>query len=424
MTSGVVFWLLALLLAAATLAILLPTLWRAAQVPAAPAGATLALLREQLAAADLDYAEGRTDAASAERLRAEIGRRLLDEQADAPAAWRADPARRMAWAVGLIVPLLAVVLYGALGDPRGLSQPAREVATGQPTLTQIESMISQMTQALEARAQNGQATPEDAPGWALAARTLASLQRFKEADQAFARAIALTPNDASLLADRADILSLLQGQSPEGEPMRLIERALRIDPNQPKALALAGGAAFKRGDMASAITYWRRALANLPPESEFARGLAQSLQEAQQARQAQTAAVASTSPRVPAASAPRLDIAADTSIRGRVSLAPALRAQVRPDDTVFIVARAAQGPRMPLAILRLRAADLPVDFTLDDSTAMSPQMRLSGFADVVVSARVSRTGQALPETGDLVGTPAQTRVGTRGLVLQIDRVQP
>jgi cytochrome c-type biogenesis protein CcmH len=187
---------------------------------------------------------------------------------------------------------------------------------------------------------------------------------------------------------------------------------------------LAGGAAFKRGDMASAITYWRRALANLPPESEFARGLAQSLQEAQQARQAQTAAVASTSPRVPAASAPRPDIAADTSIRGRVSLSPALRAQVRPDDTVFIVARAAQGPRMPLAILRLRAADLPADFTLDDSTAMSPQMRLSSFVDVVVSARVSRTGQALPETGDLVGTPAQARIGARGLTLQIDRVQP
>jgi cytochrome c-type biogenesis protein CcmH len=424
MTSGILFWLLALLLAAATLAILLPTLWRAARAPVAPASATLALLREQLAAADLDYAQGRTDAASAERLRAEISRRLLDEQADAPAAWRADPARRTAWAVGLTVPLLAVVLYGALGDPRALSQPARQAATGQPTLTQVESMISQMTQALEARAQSGQATPEDAPAWALAARTLASLQRFKEADQAFARAIALTPKDASLLADRADILSLLQGESAEGEPMRLIERALRIDPNQPKALALAGGAAFKRGDMASAITYWRRALANLPPESEFARGLAQSLQEAQQARQAQTAAVASTSPRVPAASAPRPDIAADTSIRGRVSLSPALRAQVRPDDTVFIVARAAQGPRMPLAILRLRAADLPADFTLDDSTAMSPQMRLSSFVDVVVSARVSRTGQALPETGDLVGTPAQARIGARGLTLQIDRVQP
>ena len=89
MTSGILFWLLALLLAAATLAILLPTLWRAARAPVAPASATLALLREQLAAADLDYAQGRTDAASAERLRAEISRRLLDEQADAPAAWRA-----------------------------------------------------------------------------------------------------------------------------------------------------------------------------------------------------------------------------------------------------------------------------------------------------------------------------------------------
>jgi cytochrome c-type biogenesis protein CcmH len=421
------FWLLALLLTAGTLAWLLPTLRQKDDVGArgvraaagAQAGSTLSLLREQLAATARDRDAGRIDAATAERLHAEISRRLLEEHAQSPAAWRTDPARGSAWAVMAGMPLLAVGLYLALGNPAALSQPPRVAAGPQPTMTQVESMVSQMMQALEARAQSAESRAEDGPAWAMAARTLASLQRFKEADQAFARALALTPNDANLLADRADVLSLLQGQNPEGEPMRLIERALRIDPNQPKALALAGSVAFKRGDMATAITHWRRAIANLPPESEFARGLTQSLQEA---LATQAASAPGTSPRLPATVSPMA--AAAGSIRGRVSLTPALRAQVQPNDTVFIVARAAQGPRMPLAIVRLRVADLPADFTLDDSSAMSPQMRLSTFPDVVISARISRSGQALPEPGDLVGAPVQTRIGQRGVELRIDRVQP
>lgn len=425
MTPAAAFWLLALLLAAGTLVCLLPTLRRHDDVGAhgalagARAGSTLSLLREQLAAADRDRAAGRIDAATAERLQAEISRRLLEEHAQSPAAWRADPARGTAWMVMAGVPLLAVALYLALGNPAALSQPPR-IATGpQPTMTQVESMVSQMMQALEAGAQRGEARPEDGPAWAMAARTLATLQRFKEADQAFARALALTPNDANLLADRADILSLLQGQNPEGEPIRLIERALRIDPNQPKALALAGSVAFKRGDMATAITHWRRAIANLPPESDFARGLTQSLQEA---LASQTPRAAGTSPRIAPDKSPLA--ASGASIRGRVSLAPALRAQAQPNDTVFIVARAEQGPRMPLAIVRMRVADLPADFTLDDSSAMSPQMRLSAHPDVVVTVRISRSGQALPESGDLVGTPVHTRIGQRGVALRIDRVQP
>ena len=425
MTPTAAFWLLALLLAAGTLVCLLPTLRRnddagvQGALAATGAGSTLSLLREQLAATERDRAAGRIDAVTAERLQAEISRRLLEEHAQSPAAWRAEPARGMAWMVMAGVPLFAVALYLALGNPAALSQPPRVAAGPQPTMTQVESMVSQMTQALEARAQRGETRPEDGPAWAMAGRTLASLQRFKEADQAFARALALTPNDANLLADRADILSLLQGQNPEGEPMRLIERALRIDPNQPKALALAGSVAFKRGDMATAITHWRRAIANLPPESEFARGLTQSLQEAMAS---QTPRATGTSPRIAPDKSPLA--ASGASIRGRVSLTPALRAQAQPNDTVFIVARAEQGPRMPLAIVRMRVADLPADFTLDDSSAMSPQLRLSSYPEVVVSVRISRSGQALPESGDLVGTPVHTRIGQRGVELRIDRVQP
>jgi cytochrome c-type biogenesis protein CcmH len=432
MSAEGVFWLLALLLAAGTVAGLLPALWREdgmggmARPSVSGAGSTVALLREQLQALDREQASARVDTATAESQRAEIGRRLLEEQAGASRTWHTAPTRGLGTALALALPLLAVMLYASLGTPGALSQPERVVAAGQPTMTQIEAMVSQMTQALEARAQRGETRTEDGPAWAMAARTLASMQRFEEADRAFARALHLMPDDAHLLADRADILSLLQGQNPEGEPMRLIERALRIDPNQPKALALAGSVAFKRGDLATAITHWQRALAHLPPDSEFARGLTQSLQQAREGAAqgaAQGSTAAGTSPRI---STPPsvVTAAAGASIRGRISLSPALQARARPDDTVFIVARAEQGPRMPLAIVRLRVADLPADFTLDDSSAMSPQMRLSAHPDVVISARISRSGQALPESGDLVATPVHTRVGIRGVELRIDRVQP
>ena len=429
MSPGVEFWAIACLMTAGALALVLPGLWRGPDARTVPPGTTsgnLALLREQLASATRDELAGRLEAKSADSLRAEIGRRILEEEAAGGHRWDTGPARGWSLALAVALPVSAMALYAGLGEPRALTQAPRADAAGQPTLTQVGAMISQMTQALEARAQRSEATPEDGPAWAMAARTLASMQRFKEADQAFARALALRPDDARLLADRADILSLLQGQDPSGEPMQLIERALRIDPDQPKARALAGSMAFKRGDMAGAIAHWQRALAHLPPESEFARGLAQSVQEAKQALAASTgpratgAPLASTSPRIAAAPS----AAAMATVRGRVMLSSALRAKMRPDDTVFIVARAAQGPRMPLAILRLRASELPASFTLDDSTAMSPQLQLSAFSEVVVSARISRSGEALPQAGDLVGEPVQVRVGATGLELRIDRVQP
>ena len=190
------FWMLALALTAATLAGLVPALWRgggsprtgATGAPATSTVTTLDLLREQLATAGRDHAAGRIDAASAQSLRAEISRRLLEEHAGPAAAWHTAPARTMAWAVACAVPLLAVMLYGALGTPQALTQPERVATTGQPTMTQIEAMVSQMTQALEARAQRGESPPEDGPAWAMAARTLATMQRFQEADRAFARA--------------------------------------------------------------------------------------------------------------------------------------------------------------------------------------------------------------------------------------------
>ncbi len=385
------FSLLAMLLVAATLAALVPGLWRhdGQGVNTGTEGrqrtpdAGVAVLREQLAALDRDVATARVDAATAQRLRTEIGRRLLDEREGAATAWQGGPARGAALLLAIGLCVLVALLYGAFGQPAALDQPSRSEPAPQATQTQVEAMASQMLQALQAREAQGLAQPSDAGAWAMVGRTLASLQRFAEAQQAFARALALRPDDPSLMADQADLLALLQGTA-EGEPLRLIEQALRIAPEHPKALALA------RQHMPGA---------RAPGPGQ--------------------AAAAPTSPRI--ATGPTLRA---PSIQGQVSLAPALQAQVRPGDTVFIVARAAQGPRMPLAILQLRAADLPARFTLDDHSAMDPALRLSRYSEVVVTARISRGGEALPRPGEPVGAPAQATLGTRDLVLRIDRLQP
>jgi cytochrome c-type biogenesis protein CcmH len=111
-------------------------------------------------------------------------------------------------------------------------------------------------------------------------------------------------------------------------------------------------------------------------------------------------------------------------VRGEIRLAPALKEKAAPDDTVFIFARAAQGPRMPLAVLRKQVRDLPATFQLDDSMAMNPALKLSSVAQVVVTARVSRSGGAMPQSGDLQGESPPVAPGAKAVSITIDQVVP
>ena len=240
------------------------------------------------------------------------------------------------------------------------------------------------------------------------------MQKFPEANKAYKRAVELNPGNAQIIADHADVLAMLQGQSMVGEPTILFERALVLDPNNLKALALAGSAAFEKKDFAKAVQFWEKASKLAPPGSDFAKGLASSVDEAR---------AASGAPKVAAKSAPT-PAATPASIQGIVSLSPTLKSKVAPDDTVFIFARAAQGPRMPLAILKRKANELPITFTLDDSTAMADELKLSKFELVIVGARVSKSGNAIPQSGDLVGQSASVKAGGGKLALVIDSIQP
>lgn len=436
----ILFGLGALLLVGFVLALLLPPLLARRAVPPAanaavdatsdPAAvgltrseANLAILREQALQLTNEHAAGLLTDAAYEAARMELARRTLAESPDAGRPVRAPVpprSRRTAVLISALVPVLGLGLYARLGTTQALDNAPPAAATAAAgadvTMAQVEAMVSAMAARLENPAP-GQA--EDPVGWDMLARSLAALQRYAEADRAYARAIALAPGNAQLLADRADLLVLLQDRRSAGEPTRLIEQALKIDPDNLKALALAGSAAFERQDFEAALKHWSRARARATPGSDFANGLDRSIEAARSSAGAGAPPVKNAARQTPA-----LAPAAAAGVSGTVSIAPALLARVQPGDTLFIFARAAQGPRMPLAILRLPAGNWPASFQLDDSLAMSPELKLSGFAQVVVQARVSRSGQALPQSGDLIGQTAALKPGTRGIELRLDQVQP
>jgi cytochrome c-type biogenesis protein CcmH len=437
------FWIAAAGLLVLALLLVLPGLIRQRAAPPA-AGApsasrsNLSILRDQLAQLDAELAGGSVTTEQHRLSRHEIERRALDEEAVTEAPRKAGSASRTALVLGALIPLFALGAYAVKGNLAALdpqATQARAAPGSEINLAQVEEMVDKLAKKLDSQTAP---QPGDAQGWAMLARSYAFLQRFPEASRAYSRAIALTPKDATLLADHADVLAALQGQQLGGEPMRLVERALQIDPNHPKALALAGSGAFERKDFAAAVGYWTQARPFVPADSEFAKSLDSSIAEARAAAQGagavtapagMTAGASAAATTATGASAPAANAAAPASpggaqITGRVSLAPALAARAAPTDTVFIFARAAEGPRMPLAIVRRTVADLPIAFTLDDSMAMSPQMKLSNFPLVVVGARISKSGNATPQSGDLQGQAAPAQIGSRGIELVIDSVQP
>jgi len=251
--------------------------------------------------------------------------------------------------------------------------------------------------------------PEDAEGWAMLGRSYAVLDRYAEAAVAYANAVKRSEPDAQLLADYADALAMAQGRNLRGEPERLIAQALKVDPRNVKALLLAGTVAFQDKKFKDAIAYWERILKVVPPDSDIADSARDSIADAR--------ALAGM-PKAPPPAKPDAAAVAAT-VSGTVRLSPGIAAKASPDDTVFIFARPAEGPRMPLAVMRKRVRDLPTAFTLDDSMAMTPAAKLSNHAQVVVGARVSRSGNPAVQPGDFEGLSTQVRPGATGIAVVI-----
>jgi cytochrome c-type biogenesis protein CcmH len=390
-----------LLVAGALLFVVLPLVRRTERPGASRDAVNAAVYRDQLRELETDLQAGTLAPDQHDKSRREIEARLAADLGAGEAQEKSPVgARGTALVLGLAVPICALAVYLTVGNPRALAPQPDEGSPHGVTAQQFETMVGRLAARLKDN-------PEDAEGWMMLGRSYAVLGHFGDSSEAYAKAVARVPNDAQLLADYADSLAMAQGRTLQGEPEKLLKRALAADPNNVKALVLAGTAAFDRNDRAGAIRYWQRALSVIPGDSDMAERVRASIAEAGGSAGKTQAA----KPAQPIANA---------RISGVVRLDPKLAGKVAPDDTVFIFARAAEGPRMPLAILRRQGRDLPVQFTLDDSMAMAPQMKLSAFPRVVVGARVSKTANANANPGDLQGLSPAVQVGATDVAVTID----
>lgn len=383
----------------------------------------ISTLRTQLQKLKALHEEGSLDAKVYDQARAPLERKLLERVLAAPAAAPAAPRPSRNFIALLAVAVVAIAGGGYLwkGSPGapsastlGATRSPAATADGAAPPQSEDDNEQQFVAAVAQLAEKLKTQPDNPEGWVMLARSYSRLGRHAEAVPAYEKAVALRGDDAGLLADYADTLAVQNNRSLAGAPMKLVERALKIDPNNPKALALAGSDAFERKDYPAAVRYWEKLAQGIPADSALMPDLQNSIAQVRQlggmpaaatpfnaAAIAAPAAPTATSTQTPAAAAPGA-----SALQGSVRLSPALAKLASPTDTVFIFARAAEGPRMPLAILRMQVKDLPLKFTLDDSSAMSPTTRLSLHPRVVVSARVSKSGQAAPAPGDLVGQSA------------------
>ena len=421
------FFAIAVFMTAVALALVVRPLLlgRRSHTDVARGASNLGILKDQLAELETDLRAGTISDVQYREAKVELERRVLEEVKSEPADKSTPTPRGVATALVLVIalPLVAGLLYWQLGTPAAFSPEAQQAAAQagaehQFTPDEIEKMIGRAEEKLKAN-------PDDAQGWSVLARTYATLGRYPDAVRAYGELARLEPNDANTLADYADTLAMAQGRSLSGKPMELVQRALKADPNHWKALALAGSEAFNRKDYKAAVGYWERLAAVVPPESEFGQTVKSNIAEARELGGIKAPSpVAKATPVPEAGRAPSAAPASAATIGGTVALSPALAAKAKPDDAVFIFARPAEGARMPLAIVRKQVKDLPATFALDDSMAMAPNMKLSAFPDVVVGARISKTGSAMPQPGDLEGLTAPVKTGSANVAIVIDKVVP
>lgn len=409
-----VFWLLAALMTVVALAFVLVPLLR--PHPTAGPSATqanLEVLRSQRREIEADVETGvLPKEAKDEALRELVGRAqgdLADSGAPAPAV------QRRPWVAaaiaGVAIPVIAFGVYLALGTPAA-TNPAVAARPAGMSEHDVAAMIERLAQKVRER-------PDDVQGWSLLARSMAALGRFNESAEAYQHLAQLVPDDANVLADYADALGMAQGQSLAGRPRELIEQALKIDPTHRKALALAGTATMDAGDYQAAMKHWQALAAALPPGSPDEAQVQQIVAEVREKAKAAGKPVAE-SPKQVAQAAP----AAGKSVSGSISIAPQIAARLSGSETLFIFARAEGGSRVPLAIVRASARELPMKFALDDSQSMAPGANISSAQSLRVEARISRAGNAMPQAGDLEGSSAVVKPGARDVNVVIDKVVP
>jgi len=378
---------------------------------------SVALFRAKQAELDEDVKRGTISADEHRRADLELQKEVLTDNVgvEAPVA-TSTAARWTGVLVAAFVPLMAGTLYLFHGSPQLLQTPPQTAPeTLQAAAGEIEVMLDRLASRLAS-------DPNDIEGWRVLARSYTVLERYGEAVLALQRAREIAGDDPTLLADHAEVLGMMNGGRLNDEAHQLIEESLARDPEHKKSLWLAGVAAYQRNQLEPAISYWKQLETLHPAGTEGQREVGQYIEMATAELQGDRSK--DTKP-VGQPGAEPIDQSAAVSLDVMVRIAESLAHRAEPDDSVFVFARAPDGPKAPLAVVRKRVSDLPITLRLDDSTTMTSAVKLSDYAQVVVGARVSKSGKPIAQAGDLQGLSDLIATGGQDVInVTIDQIVP
>lgn len=419
------FWIAAVVCVVIALIFVLPALLRT-RIPAGKAArrdVNIAVYRDQLKELEADRSNGLIPEEQFQAAKLELEARLADDalSADAVPEPGRVPSRKLGYALAAIVPVAAFGLYFWLGNPTSLVDIANSGAAA-PTATAGAPGEHDFKKMIEQVEEKTRTSPEDGEAWTMLAKTYSVMERWPEALQAYEKAAKLLPMDASVLSGMAEAIAVINNRVLAGKPIELVNKALELDPNDFKGLELAGINAYQERNFAQAVFFLKRLYQQLPPETPYAKDILAAQKEAERLAQAGMTGLDDLSKPPPAADSKPI-ASEPAAVAGSVDIAPALKSKLSGNDTLFLFARPGTSGA-PVAAIRSTAGSLPLQFSLNDSMAMNPGNVLSQHKEVVLVARVSKTGNPIAQPGDLEGKMAGVKVGTTGVRLMIDQVVP
>ena len=392
----------------------------------------LPVYRQQFSELEQDLANGLLTDEQYQAARSELERRVLEETGSTETSTMTGGGlvnlRLVALSLAMIIPASSGVLYWTLGNPSAMTPHPAVSSAAQGGAGENAQMADSLNQLIEQLKKKLEQNPNDGVGWGLLARSYMAMERYADAVPIFERATKLDPNNAGLLADYADALAVHQGRKLEGRPETLIQKALKLDPHNVKALMLSGTIAYNRKDFARAAKEWEDAHAYLPTDDqESSDQLKASIAEAKRRMgggPSMNMLVANPPMEQAKPTKPTAQSGQSRAITGKVILGPNLASKASLPDTLFVFAKDVAGPPMPVSIVRASRKDLPFTFRLDDSTSPMPSRKLSDIDTVVIVARLSKSGRAMAESGDLEGMSQPIKPGAENITVVIDRERP
>jgi cytochrome c-type biogenesis protein CcmH len=391
------FLIPALLLLAIVLVLLLrPLMFSKTPASTSRRQMNAAIYQEELERLSAEQAAGRIDAQEYEMSHAEMRQRLFQDAEVEDDKAVMGSSKKVIIGISVFVVLLSSGLYLTLGDAYRVVQRNQEKPI---TQAGVEQMVADFALKMEK-------DPGNLKGWAMLARSYRILGRNQDAANAYARAGSFINDDPELLAEYADVLVGVANGSFAGKPMQLLQQSLKLDPNNLLALWLSGTAAFTNGNYSSAVQIWERLAKLLPSGSDEARAIASSIEEAR------SKGGITATPAV-----------VGKAISGQIELSAELKSKVKPGDMLMVIARQ-PGERMPVAVLKVPVSQFPFSFVLDDSLAMNPNKRISQLSEVNIEVRISKTGMAKAESGDLMSAVQTVKLGSAKVRILVNQVYP